>query len=95
MSGKTAAFLPELMRFADGRPVKTAEQWAERRKEILALFETYVYGKMPDAGQEKVTYRRSNFRVTSGFQEVNSGMEKTRRIKDWDTKIVSKRWGFR
>jgi hypothetical protein len=39
--------------------------------------------------------RRSNFRVTSGFQEVNSGMEKTRRIKDWDTKIVSKRWGFR
>ena len=54
---ETGSVLPELMRFADGRPVETAEQWAERRKEILALFETYVYGKMPDAGQEKVTYR--------------------------------------
>ena len=53
---KREAILPEIMRFADGRPVETAEQWAERRKEILALFETYVYGKMPDAEQEKVGY---------------------------------------
>ena len=52
---KTGA-LPELMRFADGRPVETAEQWAERRKEILALYETYVYGKMPDSAQEEVNY---------------------------------------
>ena len=37
---KKEAILPEIMRFADGRPVETAEQWAERRKEILALFET-------------------------------------------------------
>ena len=49
--------LPELMRFADGRPVTTADEWAERRKEILALFETYMYGKMPDAGRERVAYR--------------------------------------
>ena len=32
-----AATLPELMRFADGRPVETAEQWAERRKEIRSV----------------------------------------------------------
>ena len=52
---KTGA-LPELMRFADGRPVETAEQWAARRKEILALYETYVYGKMPDSALEEVSY---------------------------------------
>ena len=48
--------LPELMRFADGRPVTTAEQWEERRKEILALFEIYMYGKMTDATREKAAY---------------------------------------
>ncbi len=56
MSGKTAVSLPELMRFTDGRPVKKAEQWAERRKEILALFENCMYGKMPDAAAERVSY---------------------------------------
>ena len=56
MSGKTAASLPELMRFADGRPVEKAEQWAERRKEILALFENCMYGKMPDVTRESVSY---------------------------------------
>ena len=48
--------LPELLRMADGTPVETAEQWAMRRKEILSLFETRVYGKMPDAAEEKVSY---------------------------------------
>ncbi len=48
--------LPELMRFTDGRPVEKAEQWAERRKEILALFENCMYGKMPDAAAERVSY---------------------------------------
>ena len=48
--------LPELMRFADGSPVETPEQWAERRKEILTLFERSMYGKMPDPLQEKVSY---------------------------------------
>ena len=56
MSGKTTAFLPELMRFTDGQPVETAAQWAERRKEILALFETCMYGKMPDVTRESVSY---------------------------------------
>lgn len=44
--------LPELLRMADGTPVVTAEQWAARRKEILSLFETRVYGKMPDAAED-------------------------------------------
>ena len=49
-----ASALPELMRFSDGTPVDTAERWKERRREILALFETYMYGRMPDAGEEQV-----------------------------------------
>ena len=52
----TDSGLPELMRFADGQPVETAAQWAERRKEILALFETCMYGKMPDVTRESVSY---------------------------------------
>ena len=53
---KTAG-LPELLRFADGTPVETAQQWARRRQEILSLYETSVYGKMPDAAEETVEYR--------------------------------------
>ena len=56
MRESTIRRLPELMRFADGRRVETPEQWAERRKEILALFETSMYGRMPDPSREKVTY---------------------------------------
>ena len=56
MREDTGSILPELMRFADGRRVETPEQWAERRKEILALFETSMYGRMPDPSREKVTY---------------------------------------
>ncbi len=49
--------LPELMRLSDGTPVDTVQQWAQRRKELLSLFETAMYGKMPDAVQEKVQYQ--------------------------------------
>ncbi len=48
--------LPELMKFPDGTPVETLQQWQERRREILGLYETCMYGKMPDPGQEKVSY---------------------------------------
>ncbi|MGH8246302.1 MAG: alpha/beta hydrolase family protein, partial [Gammaproteobacteria bacterium] len=40
--------LPDPLVMADGAPVKTAQQWRElRRPEILRLFETQVYGRMP------------------------------------------------
>lgn len=44
------AELPEPLRFLDGRPVETREQWhAQRRPELKALFEHYVYGQAPAA----------------------------------------------
>lgn len=41
--------LPELLRTRDGQVVTTSEAWeATRRPEILDLFRTYVYGRVPD-----------------------------------------------
>ena len=39
--------LPDLLRFADGSEVKSAQDWARRRAEILRLYETEIYGRIP------------------------------------------------
>ena len=39
--------LPELMVMKDGKTVKTAADWAKRRKEIGALYDENVFGKYP------------------------------------------------
>ena len=39
--------LPDPLTFADGRKVASAADWALRRKEMLAIFEREVYGRMP------------------------------------------------
>jgi cephalosporin-C deacetylase-like acetyl esterase len=39
--------LPDPLRFANGRPVKSKAQWAERRQELLRLFGHYVIGTLP------------------------------------------------
>src|SRR5215208_6203532 len=42
--------LPDPLVRADGRPVRTAEEWRRvRRPELFALFEREVYGKAPPA----------------------------------------------
>jgi hypothetical protein len=42
------ASLPDPLTMLDGRTVKTAEQWiAERRPELKALFQHYMYGAIP------------------------------------------------
>lgn len=42
--------LPEVLTMADGTPVKTAEDFENRRQEILNLFEENVYGALPKDG---------------------------------------------
>jgi dienelactone hydrolase len=43
-----AGVLPDPLVATDGTPVKTAEAWrAQRRPELLELFRTQVYGRMP------------------------------------------------
>jgi hypothetical protein len=39
--------LPELLRFADGRSVCGLQDWIERRRELIHLFEEHVYGAIP------------------------------------------------
>jgi hypothetical protein len=39
--------LPDPLTFQDGRPVQSRENWAERRAELLKLFERYWFGTLP------------------------------------------------
>ena len=41
--------LPDPLVFEDGRRVTTRAEWRARRKELLALFSTHVYGRSPPA----------------------------------------------
>jgi hypothetical protein len=47
--------LPALLKFDDGRPVKSARDWRKRRAEIVEHFDREVYGRMP-AHVPKVTW---------------------------------------
>jgi pimeloyl-ACP methyl ester carboxylesterase len=39
--------LPDPLRFLDGRPVKTADDWKARRAEIFDLYQKYDWGTLP------------------------------------------------
>ena len=41
--------LPELMQFSDGRSVRSAADWPERRREILGVFAREMFGQEPPA----------------------------------------------
>lgn len=41
-------FYPELMKFADGREIKTAADWQERRKELVEILGREEYGYWPE-----------------------------------------------
>ncbi|MBQ8150329.1 MAG: hypothetical protein IJ041_07405 [Clostridia bacterium] len=56
--------LPELLVFQDGTPVITPEDWARRRQELLTLYSHYMYGYMPDAAQETLTWTLADEPVT-------------------------------
>lgn len=44
-----ASSLPDPLQFEDGRRVTTAEEWGERRREIIASVSQFEYGHMPPA----------------------------------------------
>jgi (4-O-methyl)-D-glucuronate---lignin esterase len=57
--------LPDPLKFADGRPVKDARTWQRaRRPEILRLYETEIYGRIP-ANAPKVTWQVSETNETA------------------------------
>lgn len=47
--------LPDPLVFNDGKPVKSAKQWAKRRSEIIQIFEENQFGKWPDV-ERKLRY---------------------------------------
>lgn len=48
--------LPDPLVFANGTPVRNAAAWSKRRAEILRLYETEIYGRVP-AGAPKVAWQ--------------------------------------
>jgi hypothetical protein len=66
--------LPDPLTFADGTPVSTAEAWAVRRRELLALFAQHVYGVLPGKPE------RMDFEVTSVDNTALSGAATRKQI---------------
>ncbi|MGN1085257.1 MAG: hypothetical protein ACI4QX_09635 [Lachnospiraceae bacterium] len=48
--------MPDPYTFLDGRKVTTPEEFDERLEEIKHMYEYYMYGPVPDASGEEVTY---------------------------------------
>lgn len=68
--------LPEALRTQDGKLVTTAEQWSQgRRREVLELFRTHVYGRVPaTAYKQSFHLVREDKRALAGaatLQEVD------------------------
>jgi len=67
--------LPDPLVLADGKPVKDAKTWQERRRpEILHLYETEIYGRIP-ANTPKVTWE-----VTETDREARGGLAVMKRV---------------
>lgn len=60
--------LPDPLTFEDGRPVKTARDWARRRAEIVEDFDREVYGRVP------ATTPSVKWEVTSTTTETVGGV---------------------
>lgn len=59
--------LPDPLIMFDGTPVKSPEQWlAQRRPELKALFEHYMYGRMPPPSPIAVKVEREDSRYFGG-----------------------------
>lgn len=71
--------LPDPLKFADGRAVKSAAEWRkQRRPEILRLFEQQVYGKTPAA-------REIEYEVTSRDRNALGGTATRDQVTVWMT----------
>lgn len=57
--------VPELMRFADGKAVKTLTDWTRRREEIRETFRKNVYGRRPEGRPRSLSFERLGTDVTS------------------------------
>jgi hypothetical protein len=66
--------LPDPLKFANGEPVRTREQWSSRRQEILNLFRAHVYGRSPGKPEEL------HFRIIHEDHQALAGTATLRRV---------------
>ena len=59
--------LEDPLTFADGSKVKTAADWAERRREILGIFAKEMYGEEPPKPDVLVTEIQNEKKTVDGF----------------------------
>ncbi len=89
---KPAAELPEIKElpnpftFADGKPVRTTEDWTKRRDEIKNLFQDYQYGHLPP--KPKMTVTRGD--VTTD-KDANVSMQELTLDLEHETNKISMR----
>lgn len=76
--------LPELLRFADGRRVRSARDWAKRRAELVELFDREIYGRVP-ATAPQITWRvtRQESAVEAGIPVVRKWLEGVADNRGW------------
>jgi hypothetical protein len=59
--------LPDPLVMLDGTPVKTREQWVEKRRpELKALFQHYMYGQLPPAEKVEAKVEREDKKAFDG-----------------------------
>jgi hypothetical protein len=71
--------LPDPLVFEDGRRVTTKDQWRERRKELLALFASQVYGRspgLPDSLDVEVLEERIRVTCRRGGRSSSFGIQR-------------------
>ena len=68
--------LPKLMLFNDGRPVRNSKDWDRRRKEIVALFDREIYGRVPP------TAPKISWNLVKEEKATEAGIPVTRRWLD-------------
>ena len=59
--------LEDPLTFVDGRKVKTAADWAERRKEILGIFAKEMYGEEPPKPDVVITELQDEKETVDGY----------------------------
>ena len=67
--------LPDPLTTADGRTVRTAEQWKDRRAEIVTFYEDQIYGRVP-SNAPAVTWK-----VVETDQNGRGGVAITKKIE--------------
>lgn len=69
---KSGSPMPDALKFNDGNPVKTQEDWLKRREEIKEILQRECYGHRPPDPQEKPTVRMIQPPTSFGNSDIEA-----------------------